>query len=135
MKSELLFSDTAGPIEQMTWGCFVIAGEEHADTPLGRVGKGKDIRIAGGKVTRWKEREGHRLKKSMITGIYGNDVEVLVIGAGVRGALEVPDKVKRDAAKHGIKEVIVAPTPEACLLYNRYYREKRRVALLAHGTC
>ncbi len=130
-----LFRDEAGPIEQFAWGCFVIRGEQHGDGSDGRMGKGKDIRIVGDKVTRWKEREGHRLKRSMITKVYGDDVEVLIIGAGVEGGIEVPEKVRKDVAKHGIPELIVERTPEACRVFNERYREGKRVALLAHGTC
>ncbi|MBI5092479.1 MAG: hypothetical protein HZB26_08545 [Candidatus Hydrogenedentes bacterium] len=64
-----LFHDAAGPIEQFSWGRFIICGEEQSQSETGRIGAGKDIRVIGKEVTRWKEREGHRLKKRMITGV------------------------------------------------------------------
>jgi len=39
------------------------------------------------------------------------------------------------AHEHGIKEVIVEATPDACKRYNKLYGKGKRVALLAHGTC
>ncbi len=135
-----LFSDPKGPIERFWWGNFVIAGELHGHTDKGRVGAGKDIRIVRGRVTPWKDRKGHRLKRSMITGVYVGDVgdvgdvDVLIIGNGLDGAVEVPDKVRRAIAEHGIPELIVERTPEACRVYNKLSRKGRRVALLAHGT-
>lgn len=132
---EVLFQDTQGPIESFSWGTYVVSGETHSGSNDERVGKGKDIRIVGEKVTRWKERKGHELKKSMIAGVYDEGVEALVIGVGVESGVEVPEKVKGDIAAHGIKTLIIEPTPEACRTYNRLYREGIRVALLAHGTC
>jgi len=129
------FENAAGPIERCAWGLFVIGGVTHSYEGGERVGAGTDIRVIGQEVTRWKERKGHRLKKSMITGVYEQEIEVLVIGNGVSGAVEVPDKVQRAIEEHGIGKVVVARTPEACRLYNRLYRKGKRVALLAHGTC
>lgn len=130
-----LFHDAAGPIEQFSWGHFIICGQEQSQSEAGRIGAGKDIRLIGQEVSRWKEREGHRLKKRMITGIYDKDITILVIGIGVEGAIEVPDKVKRDIEAHGIPTLIVERTPNACREYNKLYRAGKHVALLAHGTC
>ena len=130
-----LFRDKAGPIERFSWGIFVIRGEKHGEGGEGRIGAGKDIRLIGEEVTRWKDRKGHRLKKSMITGVYDKDIETLVIGTGVAGAVEVPGKVQRAVADHGIGELVIEPTPKACGIYNRLHRKGKRVALLAHGTC
>ena len=129
------FEDPQGPIESLSWGAFVVRGKTHAGKGEDREGKGKDIRLVGEKVTRWKERKGHELKKSMITGVYDENVEVLVIGNGANGRVEVPDKVKKDIAAHGIGELIVEKTPDACRVYNQLCRAGRKAALLAHGTC
>jgi len=129
-----LFTDPAGPVEELTWGEFVIDGKHHSGVDEDRVGKGKDICVIGRKVTRWKERKGHVLDKSMIMGIYEDNVDTLVIGNGVDGAVRVPDEVRKDAEKHGI-QLIVQPTAQACRTYNDLYRKGERVALLAHGTC
>lgn len=131
LSGEDVFHDDAGPIERFSWGTFVICGEEHSSG----TGAGKDVRIIGEKVTPWEERKGHRLKKSMITGVYDQSIEVLVIGVGVAGAIDVPDKVKRAVAEHGISKLVIKRTPEACRVYNELYRKGKRVALLAHGTC
>lgn len=135
MDAEVLFRDDAGPIEEMTWGRYVIRGEEHAGSGGERIGAGKDIRVIGTEVTRWKDREGHRLKKSMITGVYDKELDALVLGVGVEGLVEVPDTVKQDVADHGIREIVIERTPAACRAYNQLHRAGKRVALLAHGTC
>lgn len=126
-----MFDDPRGPIEHFSWGTFVIDGEEHSTG----AGVGKDIRVLGTDVSTWQERKGHKLKRSMITGVYGQDLDVLVIGAGVHGAIRCPEKVKEAIGKQGIPEVIVEPTPRSCATYNDLYHQGKKVALLAHGTC
>lgn len=126
-----MFEDPRGPIEHFSWGRFVIGGEEHSKT----AGVGKDIRLVGEEVSAWRERKGHNLKPSMITGVYDREVDVLVVGIGVHRAIKCPERVSEAVREHGISELIVEPTPEACGTYNRLFREGRWVALLAHGTC
>jgi hypothetical protein len=126
-----VFDDPRGPIQHFSWGAFVIGDEEHST----EAGVGKDIRLVGEDVSPWRERKGHKLKKSMITGVYDRDVEVLVIGIGVHGAVKCPDKVKKAIREHGISELILQPTPQACATYNELFRQDKKVALLAHGTC
>jgi hypothetical protein len=126
-----MFDDPRGPIQHFSWGTFVIGDEEHSTM----AGMGKDVRLVGEEVSPWRERKGHKLKKSMITGVYDRDVDVLIIGIGVHGAIKCPDKVKKAIREHGISELILQPTPQACATYNELFRQDRKVALLAHGTC
>jgi len=130
-----MFDDHKGPIEHFSWGKFIICGEEHSKTEKGKIGAGKDIRLIGKEVTKWKEREGHKLKPKMITGVYDKGIEILIIGNGVEGLVECPGDVKDSIKKNGIKKIIIAPTPEACKIYNKLFHEGKQVALLAHGTC
>lgn len=130
-----MFDDPNGPIEHFEWGRYIICGKKHAAGKSKQVGAGKDIRLIDKEVTEWQERKGHLLTPEMITGVYQQGIEVLVIGIGVDGALQCPEEVKRSILNHGIGEVITALTPEACRLYNLLYQQGRHAALLAHGTC
>lgn len=130
-----MFDDPRGPIEHFSWARFVICGREHSETGDSQIGVGKDVRIVGREVSEWRERKGHELKPSMISGVYGQDIEVLIIGNGVEGLIECSGKVKRAIKENGIPEIVVARTPEACRLYNELFHQGKRVALLAHGTC
>jgi len=56
-----MYSDLKGPIESFSWGKFVILGKEHSKSHDGKVGAGKDIRLIGQEVSKWKERQGHEL--------------------------------------------------------------------------
>jgi hypothetical protein len=130
-----MFDDTAGPIEHFSWGTYIIQGQQHAKTNAGKVGVGKDIRLIGREVTAWRERKGHQLTPAMITGVYGNDIEVLIIGIGVYGAVQCPVEVQKAIKANGIPKLILERTPAACQTYNALYHAGKRVALLAHGTC
>lgn len=130
-----MFNDPKGPIEHFSWAKFIVTGTEHSKSFDGKVGKGKDIRLLGNKVTRWKERAGHLLTKEMITGVFDENVEVLIIGSGVEGRIECPEKVKDYIHSRGITDLEIIKTPSACMLYNRLFRQGIRVAMLAHGTC
>ena len=129
-----MFNDPNGPIEHFSWGKYIINGKEHSKN-IEKIGAGKDIRIINNKVTKWKERKGHLLKKFMITGVFNNNIDYLIIGIGVNGALECPSKIINYINKNGIKKVIVLKTPEACKKYNEMYNKGKNTALLAHGTC
>lgn len=130
-----MFDDKQGPINHFSWGRFIISGNEHGKTEFGKVGKGKDIRLIGKKVTKWKERKGHTLDTHMITGVFGLNIKVLIIGTGVEGMIECPNKVRDYIKDKGIDVLILKETPDACKIYNRMYHEGKDVALLAHGTC
>ncbi len=130
-----MFNDPKGPIEHFSWAKFIVTGMEHSKSIDGKIGKGKDIRLVGGKVSKWKEREGHLLSKEMITGVFDEGVEVLIIGAGVDDRIECPDEVRRYIHSRGISNLEVVNTPSACMLYNRLFHQGTKVAMLAHGTC
>ncbi len=125
-----MFNDPKGPIEYFSWGKYIINGQEHSKTDYDKTGKGKDIRLIGDKVSKWKERKGHILNNSMISGIFENKIEILIIGTGVDGMLECPDEVKKYILTNGVKELILEKTPIACSVYNKLYHKGKKAALL-----
>ncbi len=122
-------------VQWIGWGTFDVCGERHGKTETGKVGVGKDIRVIGIEVTEWKERKGHTLAPSMITGVYDKGIQTLVIGIGVEGAIDCSEKVVRTIKQNGIAEVLLQRTPEACRTYSAALRQGKPAALLAHGTC
>ncbi len=130
-----MFTDPNGPIEHFSWGKFIINGETHGKTAAGKEGKGKDIRLIGDKVKKWKSRKGHKLKPEMVEKMLDQNIDTLIIGIGVDGLIECPDKVKKTVNKSGIKDLILLKTPEACQKYNELYHKGKKAGLLAHGTC
>lgn len=127
-----MFEDPPGPIEGFQWGRFQIDGQIHSEDGEG---VGKDICVIEGEVRAWEARKGHKLKTSMVDCIQGADISILVIGTGVRGAIRVPEKTRKAIKSGGVETLIIEKTPEACATYNQLVRKKKRVALLAHGTC
>ncbi len=66
-----MYKSSEGPIQEFSWGRFIVNGKEHSKSSYGVItGAGKDIRIVDGKVSEWKERNGHLLKENIITGIF-----------------------------------------------------------------
>ncbi len=129
------FQFKSGLIQEVSWGRFVIKGEEHAKRPDGRiVGVGKDIRLIGERLEAWTERKGHLLTTRMVEKATKADIEILIIGNGFLGAVEVPEEVRRYIRQQG-KRLIVEKTPQACRLFNDLYLQGKKVGLLAHGTC
>ena len=124
--------DLEGPIEAFEWGRFQINGQIHSEDGEGA---GKDIFVWGGEVSPWTARKGHRLKPYMVACAFAKDIDILVIGSGVRGAIDVKEKTRQAIHTAGIERLIIQRTPEACAIYNRLYHEGEKVALLAHGTC
>jgi hypothetical protein len=130
-----MYNDVKGPIEHFSWGKFIVCGKEHSKIANEKTGFGKDIRLIGKEVSKWKEREGHSLNSKMITGIFNKGIEILIIGIGVNGLIECPENVREYIKSNGIKNIIIEKTPEACRIYNEFFNNGEKVALLAHGTC
>ena len=125
-----MFADPKGPITHFEWATFTIDGQIHSPEK----GVGKDIFLSPEGVSAWHERKGHKLKRSMVKRALALKPEVLIIGNGVEGALEIGKKARKEIDDAGVK-LIVLRTPEACREYNRLYRQGKCVILLAHGTC
>ena len=81
----------------------------------------------------WRRMEGHRLSLGDVAQILDSKPEILLIGTGADGVMEVPEKVKTEIEAKGIK-VIVQRTGEACEEYNRLLPSKNVIAAL-HLTC
>jgi hypothetical protein len=86
-------------------------------------------RVEGG----WWRREGHELSVADIGGILREKPEVLVVGTGNAGLMQVLDEVRTLLSSRGIK-LIEKPTKEACKVFNEL-SEKTRVIAALHLTC
>jgi hypothetical protein len=81
----------------------------------------------------WRREEGHSLATTDVWEVLQSPPEVLVIGQGDSGRMDVPDETQRELQEAGI-QVIAEPTASACETYNRL-RGKRRVVAALHLTC
>ena len=81
----------------------------------------------------WRRIEGHKLSLSDIAQILEKKPEILVIGTGADGVMNVPADVIASIEAKGIK-VIVKRTGDACEDYNLLSASKSVIAAL-HLTC
>jgi hypothetical protein len=81
----------------------------------------------------WWRKEGHVLYVADIESVVEEKPEVLIVGTGKYGLLNVMPETKEYIESKGI-ELIVEPTDKACEIYNHVSRDKKVVAAL-HLTC
>lgn len=111
-------------IENYTFGRITVNRMEYSN----------DLIIFPDKVkSNWWRREGHLLNVEDIQEILDFKPEVLIIGTGMNGIMEVNDEVQTKLSEGGI-EFYIERTPKAVELYNRICQEKKTVAAL-HLTC
>jgi len=125
-----MFTDPKGPITRFEWARFSIHGAVHS----AEEGVGKDIFLSSEGISAWHERRGHKLKPGMLARALELKPEVLLIGTGVEGALEIGKKARNAASSAGV-QMVAMRTPQACQEYNRLFHLGKKVVLLAHGTC
>jgi hypothetical protein len=81
----------------------------------------------------WWRREGHYLSKEDVSGIAVAKPDILIIGTGQSGAMEVPESTVDFLESHGIT-VHVEKTGQAVELFNT--RPKDKIVIGAfHLTC
>jgi len=81
----------------------------------------------------WWRKEGHRLDAADLGGVLAAKPEVLVVGTGYHGCLNVPPETLEFLKNVGI-EVYAEPTARACQHYNEL-KDIRRVVAALHLTC
>jgi hypothetical protein len=111
-------------IEGYRFGRIVVDGETHT----------KDLiilpdRVAGG----WWRKEGHRLDARDLDAVFEARPEVVIVGQGAYGRMQVPPETEQAIEERGM-ELITQSTRQACETYNEL-REKRPVAAALHLTC
>lgn len=109
-----------------TWfGAVIIDGKQYGDVLI----IGNEV-IERGKFG-WFDT--HSVNKRELNELLVGKPEVIVIGSGQGGALEVPFDVEKKIKENGI-QLIVCETPRAIEEYNRLSKTKKVNALI-HTTC
>jgi hypothetical protein len=94
-----------------------------------------DLKIIGHSVkSNWWRREGHRLSGEDIKDILSASPDVLVVGTGYAGAMQIPDGLRRHLEKKYIR-MISEPTAKAVQTFNRMRAEGKNVSGAFHLTC
>ena len=111
-------------IESYSFGSIVIDGKRY----------GSDVLIFPGQVkSSWWRKEGHSLCKEDIEEIIAGKPDVLIVGTGDPGLMQVPKETEEYVKAQGI-ELIVKRTKEAVKVYNEFSSSRKVVAAL-HLTC
>ncbi len=109
-------------IEDYSFGSIVIEGERYTD----------DILLLGRKViVGWWRKRGHRVMKSDLRKVLDYDPDILIIGTGSSGRMEVPSDLQK---KLGF-EIESYPTRKACDRYNELVESDKKIAGGFHLTC
>jgi hypothetical protein len=81
----------------------------------------------------WWRKEGHRLHIADLKEALEAKPEVLVVGTGHSGMMDVPPETRSYVESQGI-ELVVQKTAEACKTFNRL-AESRTVVAALHLAC
>jgi hypothetical protein len=111
-------------IQDYAFGSMVVDGEPHT----------RDLILLPDRVVgNWWRKEGHRLDVADLQAVLDAAPEVLVVGTGAYGMMQVPEGTCHAVAAAGI-ELRAARTGEAWQVYNDL-RERQPTAGAFHLTC
>jgi hypothetical protein len=111
-------------IDNYDFGEIVIDGQTYR----------QDLLIWPGRIKKdWWRSEGHLLQIPDVFEALAADIQVLVVGAGQPGRMQVDPALAAYLKEQGI-ELVVQPTREACRVINQL-TGKRRWAAALHLTC
>ena len=111
-------------IDSYHFGQIVINGEKYSS----------DVIIFPDRIQdTWRRSKSHEVRPGDIDAALAENPEVIIIGSGAAGLVEVLPEVKQALENKGIK-LVIEPTGDACNTYNRLSRAQKVVAAL-HLTC
>jgi len=82
---------------------------------------------------KWWRKEGHKLQVEDVKNIIDLKPQLLIVGTGYSGFLEIASRTKHVLEENGI-ELLAANTKKACHKFNEISKTKRVIAAL-HLTC
>jgi hypothetical protein len=111
-------------IEGYRFGRIVVDGETYT----------KDLIILPERiVSGWWRKEGHSLHPDDLEAVFEASPQVLIVGQGAYGRMQVPDGTRQAIRERGI-ELIAQQTGKACETYNDL-KQDQQVAAALHLTC
>lgn len=95
----------------------------------------KDLIVYPDKIApEWWRKKGHRLQLEDLTGVFEDPPEVLVVGQGDSGMMQIDPSVIHRLEALGI-QLIAARTGEACEKFNGLSSEGKQAVAALHLTC
>jgi len=114
----------APKVESYEFGRMVVDGEKHTNDL---------ILLPDRVVANWWRNEGHRLSAADLDAVFDAEPDVLVVGNGDRGVMDIPEKTRQAITDAGI-ELRVARTGDAWHTYNEL-QDRHEAAGAFHLTC
>jgi hypothetical protein len=112
-------------IESYRFGLMKVDGVEY----------GQDLVVFPDKIrSKWWRKQGHSLSVEDLQDVIKFKPEVLVVGAGASGLMEVPASTIKALQDEGM-EVIAQNTGQACNTFNEQTEKGKKVVGAFHLTC
>lgn len=83
----------------------------------------------------WWRKEGHRLHIEDLEFVIKNNPQILIVGTGAYGRMEIPPMIITILHEKYHIEVVSATTAKAIELFNEYYSKNDKVMGAFHLTC
>lgn len=93
-----------------------------------------DVIVTSQKVKETRTETRHLIAEKEFNELIAEEPELVIIGNGQYGDMEISDIVRDVAKKSGIK-IVVLPTPEAIGKFNELINEGKKVVAYMHVTC
>jgi hypothetical protein len=94
-----------------------------------------DVIIFPGHVQeRWWRQEGHSLAREDLETVLAEKPDVLVVGTGYYGRMQIPEETLKTLRSAGV-DVRIEKTSSAVEAFNRLQRECARIVAALHLTC
>ena len=95
--------------------------------------------LPNGKVEKWWREESHNVSlndiKEILSKISEKNIDVMIIGTGYSGMMNVSKEVIKKHKLIGIKKLIIESTKNAVEIYNDLLRKEERIIAALHLTC
>ena len=85
-------------------------------------------------ITNWQRKEGHSLSMNDLKEVVEYNPDILIVGTGAHGVLQVLPNTKKALEKLTIK-LIIMKTPDACKIFNESLDKNLNVVGAFHLTC
>lgn len=112
-------------IENYSFGTIIVDGETYHH----------DVILCPDKIEiNWIRQESHSLVPEDIAEIISYQPEILIVGTGAYGVLQVPSTTVAMLKRQHIR-LIAEPTARACEIFNEYVSKGQKVVGAFHLTC
>lgn len=111
-------------IDSYTFGTFIIDGKKFDS----------NVKLIQTKAEKYRHFENHLIELNDFVDLVGQKPDMIIIGTGASGVVEVPDDIKEYIEKAGIK-LIIEQTGDAVKTYNDLLKKNKKVCAVMHNTC